>query len=658
MATGLIPLEDYEHALAHLCISTTTTGRDGSGPVLNTGAHILDSKVLQDGVPLRAAAARPASVLHHHVQQNAPSVEDFYRPMVHLPNVKQGGYMSNTLGHEVDVYSASYSSTQSSFSSASSSSTLRSTLPLEIIALIARELSAASEPTDAPPWLTALYAHTLHESSSTRTPAMNAAHRAMLALSATCKAYRALLAPAIWRAAHFRHPRHLGELLALMRNYRALASPLHRRRPPPTGLGRLSDTGNQAQGSATGPRRRSPSPASEWAWNEGFPLRLVHELHITMPQRYPGFAQELLVELLRNGMNHNLAHVVWEAEELPAGSALRAMVRPRDHTDGRRRASIETRGQSSGYNGEIFIPSSSPDNKMLGLGAEVGTEEVVEWMRNSRDGEAFPSGPAFRLSSSDGQPHLPADAAAAEEEEPNEDDGGCCGLTSLSINCKCFWPGHPALQLLRTLRHLRLINYDLFLLPPHLPALLQNLERPLLSLSLSTSKTSLLHSLPLVMSGCFDRLEVLDLFPVTPEFPLPQAIRRMRRTLRVLRLNIDISANFANYDAFWRILTGDDEDESEGENGTSSAASRQRAYAAHSSEPQREYDIETSAAPMEALEALHIDPLPQPNTAPSFAAFVARGSPRLRYINGKRKDSFAPGMHDVDPDYITSALAY
>lgn len=447
-----------------------------------------------------------------------------------------------------------------------------SCLPLEIIHMIASELFSSSH-LSSPSWLVALQSPS-HEEGTNQSN-MHHNFKALLQLSSTCKSFRSILAPLIWHTVHFHHPRHFGEFVQLMKRYKSISSPLS---------------------AIVGASPESQS----YAWKHEYPLRLVKEIYLVMPQRYPGFDQGLLVALLRDGMQSSLKHVIWEAEELPAASTLKALV-------------------AHDYYSTIKQVEISDRQPAFGLASEIDENDIVEWTRSSRDGEAFPT-----------KGHLiPLDEMPLNSSEANS-EAETNGLVSLSINCKCFWPGHAALSNFSTLRHLHLTYYDLFLIPPHLPALLQHLHQPLLSLSMSTSKTSLFHSIPLINLGCFDHLQLLDLYPVTPEFPLPQAIRRCRKTLRILRLVMDISANFVNFDNLWKILAGDDYASSEGSEMVGS---------------------------MEALEVLHVDPMPQQNTAPSFVSFV-EACPKLEWVNGRRRDSFAPGMEPINPDDITSAMYF
>ncbi|KAF6766818.1 hypothetical protein PSEUBRA_000496 [Kalmanozyma brasiliensis GHG001] len=136
-------------------------------------------------------------------------------------------------------------------------------------------------------------------------------------------------------------------------------------------------------------------------------------------------------------------------------------------------------------------------------------------------------------------------------------------------------------------------------------------------LSLSTSKTSLLHQPALITSSAFTSLTHLDIYPVTPEPPLSTALLTTSSTLTHLRLVLDVSGAFDNYNALWADLTGN----------------------------------------LPRLEWLEVDPMPQQNTAPSFFDFVAQ-APRLGWINGRRTDSYPPCFGDFGPDKPSGALPY
>ncbi|KDN42509.1 hypothetical protein K437DRAFT_257851 [Tilletiaria anomala UBC 951] len=138
----------------------------------------------------------------------------------------------------------------------------------------------------------------------------------------------------------------------------------------------------------------------------------------------------------------------------------------------------------------------------------------------------------------------------------------------------------------------------------------------LLHLSLSTSKTSLLHSTTLIEAGAFRSLATLDIYPVTPEPPLDAALRSAGGTLRILKLALDISSAFRHYDRLWARLTGG----------------------------------------MRALEQLHLDPHPQQNTAPSFGAFV-QSCAKLQSVDGRvRSDAVLPDLGAFQPDYRTGTI--
>ncbi len=139
----------------------------------------------------------------------------------------------------------------------------------------------------------------------------------------------------------------------------------------------------------------------------------------------------------------------------------------------------------------------------------------------------------------------------------------------------------------------------------------------LLHLSLSSSKTSVLHSLPLIHAGCFSSLLTLDVYPVTPEFPLALALASAGSTLRRLKLSLDINAALPNYDRLWQALTGR----------------------------------------LRRLEVLELDPYPNERSAPSFTAFL-QSCESLVWINGRRKEAMPPGFEMFDPDHRTGMFFY
>lgn len=239
-------------------------------------------------------------------------------------------------------------------------------------------------------------------------------------------------------------------------------------------------------------------------------------------------------------------------------------------------------------------------------------------------------------------------------------------LRSLEVDGRMFYQGHSGWAALKRLEVLKMTGYDSTLLPrgavevmrararttlqdevcevpkarpvergprriaQHLyldPCPTQDWEsepvpaqmgmRRLRHLSLSSSKTSLLHQASLISAGCFTGLTCLDLYAVTPEPPLSLAILSAGATLRHLRLVLDISGAFGHFDTLWRTLT----------------------------------------AQLPHLLTLEIDPMPQQNTAPSFGGFV-ESCPRLRRINGRSVDAFPPCFGDFDPTHPSGALPY
>jgi hypothetical protein len=223
------------------------------------------------------------------------------------------------------------------------------------------------------------------------------------------------------------------------------------------------------------------------------------------------------------------------------------------------------------------------------------------------------------------------------------------GLEGLSLHCRIFYSGSIDMSRLRSLRHLRLTSYDAHLLPPHLPSLLLSLYTPLTSISLSTSKTTLLHDVDLIERGLFDQLEDLDIFAVTPEFPLWIGLRRAGRRLKRLRLILDINSSFGNFDRLFRELAEPGaEDTMHGAQGDSPALQE----AASSS---------SGCGAFPELVSLFVEPLPQENTAPSFPHFLDT-CPKLRFLNGRRVDGLArtgsAELFSFDPDQRSGAFFY
>lgn len=232
----------------------------------------------------------------------------------------------------------------------------------------------------------------------------------------------------------------------------------------------------------------------------------------------------------------------------------------------------------------------------------------------------------------------------AESPPPEELWSLAAQLEWLELSCGTFWGGDPHWSLLSNLRILSLTEYDAFLLPPHLPALLlatlqgpqtphttqqahvetgpflgrqadgqdMEVERSLGSvratmvsfrkrrsgsslqhLRLRSSKTSILHSPELIAAGCFAELRTLDVYPVTPMPPLAQALSSSP-FLERLNLTLDVSGAHDNYNRLWAALDG---------------------------------------STLPSLKSLRADPVPTPATAPSFGEFL-RLHPRLERVNG------------------------
>ncbi|PWN20684.1 hypothetical protein BCV69DRAFT_312636 [Microstroma glucosiphilum] len=171
---------------------------------------------------------------------------------------------------------------------------------------------------------------------------------------------------------------------------------------------------------------------------------------------------------------------------------------------------------------------------------------------------------------------------------------------------------------------------------------LDSTERP-------NSGTTLLHDVDLIERGVFDELEDLDVFAVTPEFPLWIGLRKAGRRLKRLRLILDINSSFGNFDRLFRELA-------EGEAGESTNSAPGDLTAPH--EAASSYP---SCGAFPELVSLFVEPLPQENTAPSFPRFLDT-CPKLRFLNGRRVDGLArTGSAEIfsfNPDQRSGAFFY
>lgn len=498
-------------------------------------------------------------------------------------------------------------------------------LPSEILLQIAHYLVQP-----APNALPFASSHEAPASATASVSMMPAEHQedkesflAVLALSSLSVTMRQLLAPLIWQEVLIQRTDRLGKLRTIAEYYQRLASSFSE-------VGRLV-----------------------------YPLPLVRVLRIQLPDRYLSFDQEILRHLLRSGINpsNSLHTLVWDSELLP-GPAIWRMLGEDEKMPGleaqlhERKQKTLNRDQireiaNSGRGEGIFVPrnshaSSTSHSERIGR----SLRERVEALSLAGQGERCRLPAADTISADDDLFATPS-TNSPRSRSRSRSPGPVKGLQSLSLHCKVFYGGHIEMGRLRSLRHLHLTSFESHLLPPHLPSLLISLHRPLKSISLSSSKTSLLHDWDLIQRGVFRGLEWLDVYPVTPEWPLAEGLRSAGGSLRGLRLILDVSGSFGHFDRLWKDLSSPPEQEGE----------KTRVVA--------ESCAEADQSPVGALphlEWLIVDPFPQQNTAPSFEAFL-KSCPRLRWLNGRKvdhSDGAPPGLDlwDFNPDKLSGAFPY
>ncbi|PWN28807.1 hypothetical protein BDZ90DRAFT_258883 [Jaminaea rosea] len=579
------------------------------------------------------------------------------------------------------------STSRSESPTASSTMPARSRLPLELILQIAQYLV---EPLPhALPFASSHDVPVASSSSSIPSPTAISSHSALLPpgynidrpsylavlhLSSLSLSLRRLLAPLVWQQVLINRSDRLGKLRSLVVDYyQRLASS-------------FSDVDRLL-----------------------YPLPLVRVLRIEMPDRYLSFDQEILRHLLRSGLNAStggLHTLVWDAEMLPSPAiwkllgegekmlGLEAELQQRKcrtlDRDQIRALANSGRGEGMFYNPDHprirtarrrsgSRGSSNSDTTSSDGASKVGDIEVddmtFESLSLASAGQQRNSRPPRPCANHQQQ------MSALQRRSPSRPPLPR-GLHSVSINCKVFWSLHSEMSRLRSLQHLHLTSFDSHLLPPHLPGLLISLHRPLRSISLSSSKTSLLHDWDLIRRGVLSRLEWMDVYPVTPEWPLVQGLRSAARSLRGLRLILDVSGSFGNFDRLWRdLVTGDDFDRY-GEDGQGEISQAPRRLGDSSGGggdddvgDDEDITIDESEATLAAptsqpphdratifsrLEWLVVDPFPQQNTAPSFVAFLETCCPSLKWLNGRRIDQVPKGleMWDFDPQRISGAFPY
>lgn len=475
-------------------------------------------------------------------------------------------------------------------------------LPTELLQLVAHQL--------VPPLTHSKPFEVAHDTASAaKSPISPGSFAALITLSSLSAALRRLLCPLIWQEILIHRPDRLGKLRSIMEYYQRLAS--------------------------------SASEIDRFI----YPLPLVRCLKVIMPDRYLSLDQEILRHLFRSGMNpaNGLHTLEWDAEVLPSPMIWRMLGTPEKPPEleamlAERKGRTMSREQireialdADANTGPMFHPRLGTHPPEQGHDLDTSLERL-------------------RLSSTEGVGSSPPKQESSYPQERIETTiDRPRGLESLSLHCRIFYSGSIDMSRLRCLRHLRLTSYDAHLLPPHLPSLLLSLYTPLSSISLSTSKTTLLHDVDLIERGLFDELVDLDVFAVTPEYPLWLGLRRAGRKLKRLRLILDINSSFRNFDRLFRELAeGGAEDSTHGRQEDFTIV-----HEAASSSPSR------GAFP--ELVSLFVEPLPQENTASSFPRFLDT-CPKLRFLNGRRVDGLgrtgSAELFSFDPDQRSGAFFY
>ncbi|CBQ67888.1 conserved hypothetical protein [Sporisorium reilianum SRZ2] len=351
---------------------------------------------------------------------------------------------------------------------------------------------------------------------------------ALLTLSSATKSFRHTLVPLVWHTVVIRTPQHLPRLAALLQSYDTLCvrstSPQQRRR----------------SSFAEAPALRHPLPH-------------IRSIVVAIPDKYMDVDQTYLLALLRAmdlAHTRQLEHVSWSAEAVP-NPAIWPLLGPS-------LKSLELDGRTfyQGHRGMAGLERLE-SLTMVGYESTLLSSGVVKVFRAQSVGDAV-------------EGEVSEVPEGAEREERRDRGQSVSPLVELQTSAAAS----P-----RQARHL-------YLDPQPQPPSPTTTRTRLTHLSLSTSKTSLLHQSPLTATRAFAGLTHLDIFPITPEPPLARALLSAAATLTHLRLVLDISGAFANYDRLWADLTGR----------------------------------------MPVLEWLEVDPMPQQNTAPSFWGFVEQAS--------------------------------
>lgn len=397
---------------------------------------------------------------------------------------------------------------------------------------------------------------------------------ALLSLSSSNRAFRNTLVPLVWHTIVIRTPQHLPRLAALLKSYDTLS---------------VRSTSPQRH-------RKSSLPSSDlMAGGLRHPLPHIRSIHVSMPDKYMDLDQSYLLTLLRSmhlSQTYQLDHLHWSAEAAP-NPAIWSVLAPS-------LKSLELDGRTfyQGHRGMEGLERLESfkmvgfESKLLPSGAVgvfwrqrrdeggVGEEEELREVPEGEEEEGRRGSPVVELQSVTPERKRQARHLYLDPSPPPPPSAGP--------------DPHPQHAASPSTTHTRLKH-----------------------LSLSTSKTSLFHQQSLLRSSAFQGLTHIDIYPITPQPPLSLSLISTASTLTHLRLVLDISGAFANYDALWSDLTGK----------------------------------------LPQLEWLEIDPMPQQNTAPSFGRFVEE-APRLRWINGKEVGTFPPCFGDFDPGKSSGALPF
>lgn len=419
----------------------------------------------------------------------------------------------------------------------------------------------------------------------------NEAKSMLTNLSSTCRQLRSLLTPFIWSRITIKRPGDMAFLRSLGQYYQNPKGPL-------------------ISPAATSSSLSSPDRVS--------PLPYIASIHVHFPSdRYPNLQidQQTLLDLFSRyslSASSSLHSLNWEAESLPHPSLWQ-------HLAARQLQVLEVDCKTfwSGHKNMARLAGCLKALKLTGyevtllpmhlpalLLAMISTESE-DHGDTSGDGRKVDERSTLKktFTEGEGRPNAFAHWTASRPEEEGRDSEIGQSLRAVDAAMKQAHLSSPSTE------------------PAQEPEEGQDPTPSgtsrLLHLSLSSSKTSLLHSNSLIQAGVFSSLVTLDLYPVTPEPPLDLALISCGKTLQRLKFALDISGAFKNYDRLWRSLTGK----------------------------------------MPALRVLDVDPHPQQNTAPSFEEFVS-SCERLGWINGRKRDGLPPCLGLFDPDHRTGAIFY